>query len=182
MGYDVETSGRILLPAAAETTAVTVLEVRMAAADGGFAADHALDVDSVADLAPYVGARVERDGDWLLLRTAEAAAPWSAQATAFYRGLEGWATDGEVFVRGRDGVQWSYRYSPVGVTQVGTNGWDGSGNVPNPATPTPPAPPLAPAPTEDGGQPRSPALLGLLLVVGVLGILAVAWLASGIGG
>lgn len=209
MGYFIETSGRIRLPAATEHHALTVLEVRLAGQQGWFHQDEP--VDTLDDLARFVGATLVRDGDWLTVGTDHEGDPkWSEQATAFYLGLEGWVSEGEVRVRGEDGQEWGYHYFPGGVSQLGVNGWDGTGADPAPGAP-PSAPsadvPVPPSPEETpsaGSRPpehlvqQAPHLfddpdvgppggsrtfaMAMLLVAGVVGIIAVAMMAAGLLG
>jgi len=78
---------------------------------------------------------------------------------------------GQVQLYGEDGQQWSYRYAADGVTQLGTNGWDGSNPAPgsteqDTGTATPaftypgqssrPAPPQPP-PEPPSARPSSPS-------------------------
>src|SRR5688500_10829372 len=117
MSYSVATSGQLLLPEELEKQALTVLEVELATRQGRFG--DATHVDTLAQLAPYAGAAVRRDGDWLHLTTEQASdLEWSDQATAFYVGLARWVHQGEVHLEGQDGARWSYRYGPDGVIQV----------------------------------------------------------------
>lgn len=128
MGYLVETSGRVRLPIDSEGAAFEALRVEMADRDGWFDPDdEQWPVTSLADLAPYAAASVTREGDWVVLATDEEGDPkWSEQATAFYAGLARWVGEGAVRFSGEDGMEWGYTYAAGGLTQSGTNGWDGS--------------------------------------------------------
>ena len=128
MGYLVETTGRLLLPSDREGAAFNALTVAMAERDGWFdPEDDEWPVSSLADLAPFAAASVERDGEWLVLATDEEGDPkWSEQATAFYAELAGWVSDGTVHISGEDGAEWSYAFAQGQLTQSGVNGWDGS--------------------------------------------------------
>ncbi len=138
MGYLVATSGRVRLPEELEHQALTVLEVDLGPREGWFDADQP--VDDLGELARFVGADLARDGDWLVLTTDRHGDPkWSDQATAFYAGLARFVHEGEVTLRGEDGAQWTYRYSPEGMTTVGTSGWKGA----TPAGPVDQPPPSA---------------------------------------
>jgi hypothetical protein len=152
MGYLVESSGRLLLPERLEPQVLTVLEVELLRHQGWFHEEQVEAVDTLADLARFVGAELVRDGEWLVVATDEQGDPkWSEQATAFYTGLARWVLKGEIRFQGEDGAQWSYRYEPDGMVQDGVNGWDdapgpGTAQVATPASPPPPAvaPPTAP--------------------------------------
>lgn len=181
------TTGRILLPEASEHHLLTVLEVRMAGQHGSFDPDQP--VDTLAELAEYVGVELVRDGDWLTLATDEDGDPkWSDQAAAFYRGLEGWVSSGIVELVGEDGSRWGYRYTPEGLSETGENG---RGETPT-ATPTATAAPAPtpvqhpsglPAPREEPTGPPGGSrtlLMVLLLVVGVVAIIGVAMLGAGL--
>ena len=152
MGYLVESSGRLLLPERLEPQVLTVLEVELLRHQGRFHEAQLEAVDTLADLARFVGADLARDGEWLVVTTDEQGDPkWSEQATAFYKGLARWVLKGEVRFQGEDGAAWSYRYEPDGMVQDGVNGWDeapgpGAAQVATPASPPPPpaAPPTAP--------------------------------------
>jgi hypothetical protein len=208
MGYLVESSGRLLLPEPLEPQVLTVLEVELLRHDGWFREEEVEAVDTLADLARFVGADLTRDGDWLVVSTDEGGDPkWSAQATAFYAGLSRWVLKGDIRFEGEDGAQWAYRYGPDGMVQDGVNGWDGSpGSEPDAAAPpappapsspatAPPAPPAEPAawadprPAHDfwadDPSPRQgnrTVAMTLLLVVGVILIVGVAFLAAGMVG
>lgn len=198
VGYSMRTTGRILLPESSEHHLLTVLEVRMAAHPGAFDPDDP--VETLGDLAEYVGVELTRDGDWLTLATGEDGDPkWSDQAAAFYRGLEGWVTSGMVELVGEDGSRWGYRYSPEGLDETGDYGWgDAPTETPRPPTapaagsPTGVAPSALPpmqhpsglsAPTDDPTGPPGGSrvlLMTLLLVVGVVLIIGVAMLGAGL--
>lgn len=197
------TTGRILLPETSEHHLLTVLEVRMAAHDGAFDPD--APVDTLGELAEYVGVELIREGDWLTLATDEDGDPkWSDQAAAFYRGLEGWVASGMVELVGEDGSRWGYRYTPEGLTETGENGW---GDVPGMAAVAPaadaPAPPASAPIQHPSGQPGPPPghlpgpvdpagdrtgppggnrtlLMVVLFVVGVIAIIGVAMLGAGL--
>jgi hypothetical protein len=159
MGYRVETSGRILLPAALEPSALAELKKWLGNADGAW--DPGLPADTLADLARFVGADLSREGEWVSLWTDRGGSPaWSEQATAFYRALGPWVSRGEVQLRGEDGAHWAYRYADGQVEQVGVNGWDRSGTPADPSelTSAPlPQPPPAPAPSQESAGPAAPA-------------------------
>jgi hypothetical protein len=187
MGYLVESSGRLLLPQPLEPQVLTVLEVELQRHQGWFHQDEIEAVDTLADLARFVGADLTRDGDWLVVATDEEGDPkWSEQATAFYAGLARWVLQGEVRFEGEDGSQWSYGYTPDGMVQEGVNGWDGSsgaapahvaavagppqapstpdlrsspspGPSPSPPPPSPPTPLPTPPPEPDAWGEPSPA-------------------------
>jgi hypothetical protein len=193
MGYLVESSGRLLLPELLEPQVLTVLEVELQPHQGWFHQDEIEAVDTLADLARFVGADVTRDGDWLVVATDEQGDPkWSEQATAFYAGLARWVLKGEVRFQGEDGSQWSYRYTPEGMVQDGVNGWDGApgqvaADAAAPADPSLPAAEPAPEPDfwADDPAPRESnrtVAMTLLLVVGVTLIIGVAVLAAGMVG
>ncbi len=157
MGYHVESSGRLLLPERLEPQVLTVLEVELLRHQGWFHQDETEAVDSLADLARFVGADLTRDGDWLVVATDESGDPkWSEQASAFYAGLARFVLKGDVRFEGEDGAGWSYRYTPDGMLQEGVNGWDGAPGqvaelraVPPGSTSTsstPPSPPSPPSP------------------------------------
>jgi hypothetical protein len=164
MGYLVESSGRLLLPERLEPQVLTVLEVELQRHQGWFHQDEMEAVDSLADLARFVGADLTRDGDWLVVSTDEAGDPkWSEQASAFYAGLARFVLKGDVSFEGEDGAQWSYRYTPDGMVQDGVNGWDGApGEVVDlAATPprhgsTPSTPPSSPPPPPSPLPPSTP--------------------------
>lgn len=201
VGYSMRTTGRIQLPESSEHHLLTVLEVRMAAHQGPFHPDEP--VETLADLAEYVGAELTRDGDWVTLATDEEGDPkWSDQATAFYRGLEGWVTSGMVELVGEDGTRWGYRYAPEGVTETGETGGEAEAAEPT-AAPGPPAAPYGPPPgpvaeSHDPGlqppgglsapdpDPSGPPggsrvlLMTLLLVVGLVVIIGIAMLGAGL--
>jgi hypothetical protein len=209
MGYLVESSGRLLLPEPLEPQVLTVLEVDLLRHQGWFGEEDVEVVDTLADLARFVGADLVRDGDWLVVSTYEEGDPkWSEQATAFYEGLARWVLKGDVRLAGEDGAQWSYRYGPDGMVKEGVNGWDSSpgDDVPEPAVPpAPPAPapssldaPASP-PVEPDARDAGPAhdfwaddpsprqgnrtvAMTLLLLVGVALIVGVAMLAAGMVG
>ena len=128
MGYAVETTGRLLVPADSEGAAFDAVSAAMAERDGWYdPGDESWPITSVADLAAVAGASVLREGDWLVLVTDEEGDPkWSEQATAFYAELAKWVSQGTVLVSGEDGAEWSYTFADGGVTQSGVNGWDGS--------------------------------------------------------
>lgn len=154
VGYIVETSGRIRLSEQAEREALTVLEVQLPSHQGWFDGQ---DLDTLDDLGSFVGVSLQRHGDDVLLATDDDGDPkWSEQATAFYRGLARWVTDGAVHFRGEDGETWSYLYTPDGLRQIGTNGWDGSSGEPGGApadravTDTPRAPGASSPPSDTG--------------------------------
>lgn len=151
MGYDVETSGRVLLPRDREDAAFASVSAAMSGLDGWFDPDdEQWPVSSLTDLAEYAAASVTRDGDWLVLATNEDGDPkWSDQATAFYADLARWVDEGEVHVSGEDGTEWRYTYAAGGLTQSGTNGWDGSTE-----------PFGAPAEEQEEAQPARPARRG----------------------
>jgi hypothetical protein len=206
MGYLVESSGRLLLPEPLEPQVLTVLEVELLRHQGWFREEEVEVVDTLADLARFVGADLARDGDWLVVSTDEGGDPkWSEQATAFYEGLARWVLKGDVRFEGEDGAQWSYRYGPDGMVQEGPNGWDGApGQEPDAAPPqAQPAPPARPAPPAEVAPPAGPpsvtdhdfwaddpsprqgnrtVAMTLLLVVGVTLIIGVAMLAAGMVG
>ena len=128
MGYHVETTGRVLLPLDRESAAFDALTAAMADRDGWFDPDDdEWPVSTLADLAPFVGTSLEREGDWIVLATDEAGdAKWSEQATAFYAELARWASEGTVVLTGEDDTEWSYVFTGGALTQQGINGWDGS--------------------------------------------------------
>ena len=128
MGYGVGTTGRVRLPVEREHDAFRALSAAMADRDGWFDPDdEEWPVSSLADLASFASASVERDGEWLVLSTDEEGDPkWSEQATAFYVELASWVTEGTVLISGEEGLDWSYTYADGAVTQSGINGWDGS--------------------------------------------------------
>lgn len=141
MGYLVETTGRLLIPLDREGAAVAALTVAMADRDGWFnPEDGEWPVSSLADLAPFAAASVEREGEWLVLATDEDGDPkWSEQATAFYAELATWVSEGAVIVSGEDGAEWRYIFAGGELTQLGVNGWDGSGEpLGNPVEDAPP--------------------------------------------
>ncbi len=140
MGYLVASTGRLLLPEPLEPQVLTVLEVELLRHQGWFAEGDVEAVDTLADLARFAGADLARDGDWLVVSTDEEGDPkWSEQATAFYAGLARFVLQGEVRFQGEDGVQWAYRYTPDGMVQDGTNGWDGAAGQGGGEAPPPPA-------------------------------------------
>ena len=179
MGYLVESSGRLLLPEPLEPQVLTVLEVELLRHPGWFHEEQVEAVDTLADLARFVGADVTRDGDWLVVSTDEQGDPkWSEQATAFYAGLARWVLKGDVTLQGEDGAEWSYRYGPDGMVQDGVNGWDGAPAqgaaaavtppASHPSAPSPPlaapvtppssvTPPVPPAPAEEEAWAATPA-------------------------
>lgn len=128
MGYLVETTGRVLLPLDREGAAFEALKAAMADRQGWFEPDDLQwPVTSLADLASCAATSITRDGEWFVLATDEEGDPkWSEQATAFYAELASWVSDGTVMFSGEDGTEWGYTYSAGGLTQSGTNGWDGS--------------------------------------------------------
>ena len=128
MGYAVETTGRLLVPADSEGAAFDAVSAAMAERDGWYdPGDESWPVTSVADLATVAGASVQRDGDWLVLVTDEEGDPkWSDQATAFYTELAPWVSEGDVVLSGEDGTEWRYIFTNGLVVQSGINGWDGS--------------------------------------------------------
>ncbi len=142
MGYLVETTGRVVLPREREKAAVDALTVAMQDRDGWFHPDEDWPVITLATLASFAGATIDREDDWLVLATDEEGDPkWSAQATAFYVELASWVREGTVHLSGEDGMDWSYSYAEGRVTQSGINGWDGA-NEPfgEPVEDEPPAP------------------------------------------
>jgi hypothetical protein len=209
MGYLVESSGRLLLPEPLEPQVLTVLEVELLRHEGWFQEEAVEAVDTLADLARFVGAGLTRDGDWLVVSTDEEGDPkWSEQATAFYEGLARWVLKGDVRFRGEDGAQWGYRYGPDGMVRDGAHRGDGPPRqeVPDvavppaqPAASAPPAASLAPPAEAEAWAEPAPAhdfwaddpsvrhgnrtvAMTLLLVVGVILIIGVALLAAGMVG
>lgn len=162
MGLLVATAGRVLLPSSLERTALTVLEVELAAHDGRFHADRP--VDDLDALARCVGVALTRDGDWLVVATDREDTPeWSAQSAAFLTGLGRFVTEGEVQVRSADGRQWAYRYSSDGLEVAGMPADPGAADPlaadpgaadPAAGTPQPPAAaaPSTPAPPPSEGS------------------------------
>ncbi len=137
-----ETTGRVLLPVDREDAAVEALTAALAERDGWFHPDEEWPVITLAEVASFAAAAVERTGDWLVLATDEDGDPkWSEQATAFYVELASWVTEGIVHLSGEDGMEWSYSYADGRVKQSGINGWDGA-NEPfgEPVQEEPPAP------------------------------------------
>lgn len=128
MGYPVETTGRLLLPTDRENAALEALRVAMAEHDGWFdPGNDEWPVSSLAELAPFAAASVEREGEWLVLATDEEGDPkWSEQATAFYAELARWVREGAVQISGEDGTEWGYTFVGGALSQSGVNGWDGS--------------------------------------------------------
>lgn len=128
MGYGVETTGRLLLPADREGAAFDAVSAAMAAQDGWYDSDDdQWPITSLADLATVAGAGVEREGEWLVLDTDEEGDPkWSDQATSFYVELAPWVGEGSVLLSGEDGTEWSYSYADGAIRQSGVNGWDGT--------------------------------------------------------
>ena len=128
MGYGVATTGRLLLPADRDGAAFDAVSAVMAAHDGWYDPDDdEWPITSLADLAAVAGARVERDGEWLVLDTDEEGDPkWPDQATAFYVELAPLVSGGSVLLSGEDGTEWIYTYADGTITQSGVNGWDGS--------------------------------------------------------
>lgn len=165
----------------------------MSAHDGPFHPDRP--VDSLDELARYAGATLDREGDWVVVSTPEGGArPWSEQAAAFYRGMEGWVTQGEVVVSGQDGSTWGYRYATDGILEASRPaGAAAPGQAPDPPQTTAPEQPVPGSPEailaayphlRDDDVTRPPGggrtlLMVLLLVFGVVAIIGVALLASG---
>lgn len=152
MDYRVETSGRILLPEDREAQLVPALAQEVATRSGRLTAGTT--VSSLEELAPFAGARAVRDGEWVLLATDRSGQPtWSEQAWAFYSGLAREVHAGDVRLRGVDGIQWSYRYTDVGMVQEETPAlagpWSTGQPAPLPADP-PPGPGGTGAPTGQG--------------------------------
>ncbi|MCL8026493.1 hypothetical protein [Nocardioides bruguierae] len=145
MGYLVTTRGRLRLPATQENDAFHAAVQAMTGRDGWFHPDDE-PATSLADLATYAAASLEREGDLLVLATDEDGDPkWSAQATAFYVALAPFVADGVVTFTGEDEETWTYTYTADGLTQSGVNGWDGAAEpFGEPAPDEQPAP--APAP------------------------------------
>ena len=86
---------------------------------------------SLEELASFAAAQLCRHGDELVVEPDVDGDPtWFEQATAFWLGLGELVDDGRVEVEGADGCTWSYEFTPRGVVQRETNGWDGSGDGP----------------------------------------------------
>ncbi|MBS43343.1 MAG: hypothetical protein CMH83_09325 [Nocardioides sp.] len=131
MGYTVEATGAVVLPADREQAAYDAAREAMTAHQGWFSVDLVDDPESpvtdLSSLVDFAGAAMTRDGDRLLVSPAVDSDPkWSDQATAFWVALAPYADAGMVAFEGEDGETWMYRYLDGVLVQDGRNGFDGS--------------------------------------------------------